>query len=403
MAFQKKVTTNFGGRIKSTLSGVLLGFSLLAAGTVMLFLNEGNYVKTDKSIREADSALIQVSDISVIDQSLNGKLIHAYGLADTQDLLADSLFGVNERAVGLKREVEYFQYWENTSKETVEKLGGGKEEIVTYTYTQRWTSYPVNSSLFEDPEYKNSNFTLLQLEKKEEQAANVSFGAYKLPSFIISAIGGSQPVNVNLNDEQLIQLYQLINKEQDSRMVHVQGNIIYFGQSSTSPAIGDVRVTLTKIPPAEISIIAKVISNTFERFIASNGRELSMVSMGIVGADTMIARAKAANKTLTWIFRLMGVVLVVVGLKSVLSILSMLFKVIPILGKIVGVGIWIISGVIGGAWSLIIISISWLFYRPLIAIPMLAVAIGGLVFLRIRSKGKKQVEAAAEAVTNEPV
>lgn len=60
--------------------------------------------------------------------------------------------------------------------------------------------------------------------------------------------------------------------EPSGSRVHVSGNVVYIGRSSSAPEIGDVRVTLTKIMPAEISILGKVYGTTFEEFIASNGK-----------------------------------------------------------------------------------------------------------------------------------
>ena len=79
--------------------------------------------------------------------------------------------------------------------------------------------------------------------------------------------------------------------------------------------------------------------------------------------------------------------MVVLGLKSMFGILPALFKVVPFLGSIVGAGIGLVCAILGGAWSLIIIAIAWLFYRPLVAIPMLVLAIAGIWYLK--QKGKK--------------
>jgi uncharacterized membrane protein YecN with MAPEG domain len=330
---------------------------------------------------------------------LNGKLIHAYSFADTEDALTDSMFGVNERAISLTRSVEYYQYIENSRTETKDNLGGSQERVTTYTYTQAWVSSPVNSNNFQDPDYKDSNFVLAQVDTKTGYAVNVSFGAYRLPAFIISSIRGNEPVNIRLSDAQLQQLEDTLSRRQSGRMAHVRDNVVYFGQSISNPSVGDVRITFTKAVPGDVSIIAKVVGDTFDQFVASNGRVVSMVSTGIVSADSMIAGAKSANKALTWLIRLFGVALVIGGLMSMLSILPTLFKVLPFLGSIVGVATWLICIVGGGAWSLVVISISWLFYRPLIAIPMLVAAAGGILFLRHKSKLKKQ-ESAQEAAHN---
>jgi uncharacterized membrane protein YfcA len=53
---------------------------------------------------------------------------------------------------------------------------------------------------------------------------------------------------------------------------------------------------------------------------------------------------------------------------------------------VIGAGIGLVCTVIGGAWLLSIISIAWLWYRPLIGILLLAAAIAGI--WNKRQKGK---------------
>ena len=394
MAYEETTQTSYGQRLTGSLKGIAAGFVMFIAGTALLFWNEGNFVKTKKSIQEAEQVMVSVDNVSSIDPALNGKLIHASAFADTQDILKDGMFGINEKAIAINRKVEYYQNEEHSSTRTKDKLGGGQEKVTTYTYEKTWVSNPVDSKKFKDPEYRSSNFVLTKIEGKTEQAKNVTFGAYKLPPFIISSISGNIPINVKLSGQELTLLQNQTAKTMAwngrspaGTIVHVEGNTVYFGQSASNPAIGDVRVTLTKIMPTDISIIAKVVSNTFEQYITSNGKTFSKVSMGTVSAETMFQQAHSSNSTLTWILRLLGVFMVVLGLKSMFGILPALFKVVPFLGSIVGAGIGLVCAILGGVWSLIIIAIAWLFYRPLVAIPMLVLAIAGIWYLK--QKGKK--------------
>ena len=394
MAYQEKTETSYGQRLLNSLKGVAVGFVVFIIGTIILFWNEGNFIKTKKSIQEAERVTVSVSDVSAIDPELNGKLIHASAFANTQDMLTDGLFGISEKAVSIKREVEYYQNEEHSSTKTEDKLGGKEEKVTTYTYEPNWVSKPIDSNKFKDSKYKSSNFVLAAIDEKIEYAKNVSFGAYRLPPFIISSISGSVPVDAKSSSQEMKQLENQIKKKMsehgirsDGTVVHVHGNVVYFGKSASSPSIGDVRVTLTKILPADISVIAKVTGNTFEQYIASNGKIFSRVSMGSVSAETMFAEAHSSNKMITWILRLVGVVMVIIGLKFMFGILPALFKVVPFLGNIVGAGVALVCAIAGIAWSLIIISIAWLFYRPIIALPMIAVAIAGIWYLK--QKGKK--------------
>ena len=377
MAYKETTTTSYGKRLSDSFKGIGTGFLMFIAGTALLFWNEGNFVKTQKSIQEAEGAIVRVDDVSTVDPELNGKLIHAYDFADTEDVLTDEMFGVSEVAIALNREVEYYQYVEKSHTETRDRFGGGEEKVTTYTYEKEWVAKPVNSGNFKDPEYQSSNTVQKIVEANSEQAKNVKFGGYKLPRFMISAITGSVPVEVNLTSEE---------------MMHVSGNVVYFGQSASTPQIGDVRVTLTKISPSDISIIGKVMGSTFEQYVASNGRTFSRVAMGTVSAENMFAEAHSENSMLTWILRLIGIFLVVGGLKSMFSILPTLFKVIPFLGDLVGAGVGLVCIVGGGAWSLLVIAIAWLFYRPLIGIPLVIAAIAGIWYLKKKAKEKKMAK-----------
>jgi hypothetical protein len=378
--------------VSGSFKGIAGGVLLFIIGSILLFWNEGNFVKTKKSLQEAEDVLVRVTDVSTVDSELNGKLIHASAFADTKETLTDELFGVSEKAISISRKVEYYQYVEKSSSQTRDRVGGGQETVTTYTYEKEWTSSPVNSLKFNDSEYRSANFTLTTIEAKKQQAKEVSFGGYRLPDFIISSISGNIPAEVRLTPDELTEWQNTITRNltqpgvATKQFVHVNGNVVYFGLSTSPPAIGDVRVTLTKIKPADISIIAKVNGSTFESYTASNGKTVSAVSMGTVSAESMFADQHSLNQIWTWILRLLGVFLVIWGLKLMFGILPAVFKVIPFLGNIVDAGVGIVCTIIGGAWSLIIIAISMLWYRPVIGIILLVIAIAGIWLLKKKTK-----------------
>jgi len=61
--------------------------------------------------------------------------------------------------------------------------------------------------------------------------------------------------------------------------------------------------------------------------------------------------------------------------------LSVLADVVPLFGTIVGAGTGIIAFLITIVISFFVISVAWIFYRPLIGIPLILVAVAGLAFL----------------------
>ena len=395
MAYTETTTTSYGQRLAGSAKGMIGGLLVFIIGTGLLWWNEGRTVRTAKAIGDAASHVESVADVSKVDASLNGKLIHASAFADTKDTLTDDMFGVREQAIKLDRKVEYYQWVEHSQTKKRDKVGGGEETITTYTYEQKWVDKPVNSAEFKDPQYQSANKVLSEVEEREELAQHVTFGAYTLPESLVGSISGSEPVEVRMTEEQrftwderLHMLRPKVNTE--TSLVHTSANTVYLGLSPNSPQVGDVRVTFTKVPPADISLIAQVDGSTFKAYRAKNGQSFSRVQMGTVSADEMILQARSENNLWAWVLSLVGVLLIVIGLKGMFGLLPMLFKVLPFLGSVVDAGVGLVSWILGLAWSLIIIAIAWLVYRPIIGIALLVVAIAGIVFLKKR--GKKNEE-----------
>ena len=407
----------------NSFGGIIFGVILFIAGTILLWWNEGNFVKTQTALNEAQGVVVQLENIDTVNTASNGQLVHATGMATTQDILEDPVFGISTNAIRLERAVEFYQWVEDSKSETKQKLGGGEETITTYTYRQDWVKSPVDSARFNSPDARteHKNTVLATFEDFKTQAVNVTFGAYRLPKFFIDSISGSESLTVELSEDVLAKLNQQISppvalpppnvptqgllqfdEEEPTvaplapslpQMVHGSGSTVYLGFSPAQPTTGDVRVSFKRTKPENtVSIIAKLNGDTFETFVAQNGKTVSMLSMGTHSAENMFASAHAANTFMMWILRIVGVFLVIFSLRMIVAPLEVLASVVPFLGKLVGIGVGLVCMLLGAAWSLLIIALAWLFYRPLIGLLILAVA-GGLIallFTKLRS-GKEVV------------
>lgn len=410
MAYTETKTVGYGSRVGSSFRGIGAGFMMFLAGTALLWWNEGRVVKTDKMLNEAESKTEALETIDRVDPEMDGKLVYAFGLADTKDSLQDTQFGVGATAIKLKRQVEYYQYVEESHSETKDKLGGKQETVTTYTYKEAWTSSPVQSSQFHDPAYQTKNYVLNTAESDSWQAEKVTFGAFVLSENQIRSISGDQPVDLAI-DSARIEAWQKDIRQtlrvkfggstENINAVHVSQNQLYFGINPSSPNIGDVRITWTKVLPAKVTIIAKQTGNTFTNFKAKNGKTFSTLQMGVRDAEEIYQGAHDSNHMMMWIFRIIGIVLVISGLKGIFAFIETILKVVPFVANIIGWGVGVVCTVIGVAWSLIIIAIAWLFYRPIIGIALLAIA-GFLVWV-FAFKGKDKLkELAANAKKKEP-
>ncbi|MBQ3781096.1 MAG: hypothetical protein II801_04835, partial [Bacteroidaceae bacterium] len=83
MAYQTTTTTSYGQRVGNSFKGILTGIVLFIGGTVLLWWNEGRAVKTDKMLNEAEEVTVEMSDISKVDATFDGKLVWATGMTAT--------------------------------------------------------------------------------------------------------------------------------------------------------------------------------------------------------------------------------------------------------------------------------------------------------------------------------
>ena len=463
MAYQEVRTTGYGTRVGNSFRAIGSGFLLFIAGTALLWWNEGRAVKTEKMLDEAGSAYVEMENPNKKDASLEGELICGTALATTEDSLIDAQFGIVAKAISLTRNVEYYQWVEHAQEQKEDKLGGKEVTTTTYTYTKEWVSSPIESASFKDPAYQNKNTVLATYEDAEQYAENVSWGAYKLPESLIHCISSSEGLELAMAEDLLKQLdksaqtayerfygvqknaqqqpttqqpaqtpaipdsvrallsdsakavldsIQAINdsinkamananNKKDLEYIHQASNVLYFGRVPGSPEVGDVRITFEKVVPAKVTVMAVVDGDTFKPYKAKNGKRFQTLVMGKKSGDEIIDAEKEANNMFLWILRLVGILMVIGGLKGIFGFIETILKVVPFVAGIFGWGVGVVCTIVGIVWSLIIIAIAWLFYRPVLAICLLAVA--GFLIWVFAFKGKDKLKELAANARNKNV
>jgi hypothetical protein len=460
MAYQEIKTVGYGSRVGSSFRSIGTGIILFLAGTALLWWNEGRAVKTEKMLEEAGSAYVEMENPNKKDASLDGELICGTAMATTEDSLSDNQFGVGAKAIALKRRVEYYQWVEHASSSSEDKLGGSQETTTTYTYSLEWVPSPVQSSEFKDPAYQHKNMVLTSYEDAEQYAENVSWGAYKLSESLISMISSREELQLSISEDLLKQLdkstqtayerfygvqkdqqpvqqpvqqqaiidsvrallsdsakavldslqavndsinkqMENANNKKDLKYIHQAGNVLYFGRVPSSPEAGDVRITFEVVMPAKVTVMAVVDGDTFKPYKAKNGKRFQTLVMGKKTGDEIIDEEKEVNNIFLWILRIVGTLIVIGGLKGIFDFISTLLKIVPFVANIIGWGIGVVCTVVGVAWSLIIIAIAWLFYRPLLGISLLLLA--GFLIWVFAFKGKDKLKELAANARNKNV
>jgi hypothetical protein len=370
--------TSWGTRIKESIKGILLGVAFIIGGIILLFWNEGRTVNNKRALNEGEKNVISIESTS-INETLEGKLIHTTGFAQTIDTLYDSEFGISQVGISLHREVEMYQWEEKSESETDKKVGGAEETKTTYTYVKKWSSSVIKSEDFKVSD-SHTNPVEMAYDDYSVYARNVTLGAFVLPESLVRLISNSRPLEKN----------QL--KTMGIANASITEKYLYIGKGSLSaPQIGDLRINFKIVEPQNISIIAKQTANSFEPYTSSNGNSLMFLESGTVSAELMFQHQVKKNKTIGWVLRLLGFLLISGGFGMILKPLKVLADVVPFIGSIVGIGTGLISGILGFAISFIVIAIGWIFYRPVLGISLLVIGIAALVyFFVIVQKRKKQ-------------
>jgi hypothetical protein len=178
-----------------------------------------------------------------------------------------------------------------------------------------------------------------------------------------------------------------------SRVTLDQGGY-YMGQNPSAPAVGDERITFQVVRPATVSIVARQIGNTFEAYQARAGGRVLLVKDGTESADSMFTAAESANATLTWILRGAGFFAMALGLFLIFSLLAVVASVVPLFGNLMDAGSGLCAFVLAACLSLVTIAVSWIVFRPLIGILLLAAAGVGFFGLARLAHSKTTIKAA---------
>ena len=134
-SFTETTSTSWFARLRNSVGGVVIGLVLIVGMVVLLFWNEGRAVTTARSLAEGAGAVVSVG-ADAVDAANEGKLVHVSGTVTTDSIPSDPDFAISAPGVRLVRNVEMYQWKEESHSETDKKLGGGEETMTTYTYSK---------------------------------------------------------------------------------------------------------------------------------------------------------------------------------------------------------------------------------------------------------------------------
>jgi hypothetical protein len=215
----------------------------------------------------------------------------------------------------------------------------------------------------------------MMYEGEQWRAKNVEIGAFKLSDGLVDDINNWD--DLPITSDHVKKLSRSLRKKTQE-----YNGMFYIGTSPTSPDIGDIRVSFEAAYPAVVSLVAQQTGGSFSPFQMAYST-IEDLRVGSFTKDQMFEKLKQENVLIAWAIRAGGLVLMVIGLSLVFKPLSVVADVIPLLGSIVGAGMFLFAAFLGFGLSVLTISIAWIFYRPMIGIPLVILSVASIVALMV--------------------
>ncbi|MEZ4462055.1 MAG: TMEM43 family protein [bacterium] len=366
-------------RIGESFGGVIFGFLLFLASFALLFWNEGRAVRRAQDLEFGAENVIK-ANAAAVDAKLNGKLVHVAGAGTASGPAVDPELGVSGPALTMARKVEMYQWRETARTKKEKKIGGAEESVTEYSYEKTWSDKVISSSNFRQAGHDNP--TSMPFNAATFNAPNIKVGAYSLSPDIIEMIAPS--VALTPAPTKLPQGAKVVGKE------------VYLGANPQSPAVVDVKISYQIAPPGPLSVVG---GQQGQGLVAYMNKDLNnpvvLLEHGTHSPEMMFKNAEDSNTFLTWALRVVGFLMMFFGLRLIGRPLSVLADLLPFLGTAVGFVTGIVSFFIAAGLSFVTIAIAWIFYRPLIGILLLVLAVGSIVgaILLARKASKKAATA----------
>ncbi len=391
----------------SSCFATVFGVFILIICIFGLYATESTALKNYLTQEFAKKNYIEAS-ADTIDADKEGKLLLIHGKASTTNILVDTTFNQKvDNSLSLERNVEMYQ-WSETQHRHSYTTGSGKHKRThyrySYTYNKGWHENVINSSHFnKKSEYVNPN--VMYHHGTTFSPKDVKVGAFKVNSSNFKNLGPADTIfidetTVNLPDSAIVmnnKIYYNIyletkyrkekeKKSQENKNDNVSNttdsadNKLLEGSfdnntsntiakekpnyNENNPKIGDVRISFSKHPVCEVTVLAKQSGDELVPY-KTEYDSIYEVTYGNVNFDE-IYKEKAKGMTIVlWFVRIF--VFLALGF-AFLMISSSIEKIGCVIS--LSIPLTITTGIIG---------IVWLFYKPTLAIISLSLMSIGLI------------------------
>jgi hypothetical protein len=422
---------SFFDRMKASVGEFFMGIILFIFSIPVLWFNERRAAQMESVIAEGYQKCESI-EADKVDPDKYGSLVHIVGRAHATEEVTDERFEgatFNEGCIILKTTSEMYQWVETKTVQDEERLGGGRDRTTRYSYNKEWCSTFNGSN--HDQDYSNQA-PPWELGTVDKVCAKVEYGsAFRLDQEkLLKQAHNAVPVEI---------FPKSISAKASNKTLQKDGEYYHTCQALSSPQIGDMRVKFTHVADGDFTVIAlqdeetngragflpfRAISRGLFGFQDAKDEIKALVAEGkksesqlakedpcanlgcLCCCFTIVASCftswatpqifhlydgykekedgfdmiKSETKCFMWVGRLIGWLMMFLGLVMIFSPIVTFLNVIPFLGPYIAKGVGFVIGLLSFlvtmALASVIAAAAWLFYRPLAALLFVALVWG---------------------------
>jgi hypothetical protein len=360
------------------LGAVPIGLMLVAAAVALAWWNEGRAVRTERALAEGERRVVSVAPDALASVA-PGTLVHVTAPATTAAGVTDPVLGVRIDALRVRRSAETLQWRRSTDAE---------DPDAPATYRVEWSATRIDSSAWPT---ERQNPATLPVPSDVLVADDVRVAGVLVAPDLVARSDGLEalPATTAMARAAAAQLGL-----GGTRAVEGALFLPFVGGNPDAPAVGDVRVHFERVPAGVVSLVGAYTGDRLEPAPTRAGPPVALFRVGSSSATELFAGAHQENRTLTGGLRFAAAALTFGGFRLALHPLAALARLVPLLGGLLGLGVTSVALVLGASTAATTVAVAWLAFRPWVALPLLAAAVAGVVWL-VRRAGARRAPVPA--------
>jgi uncharacterized membrane protein (DUF485 family) len=348
----------------SSFMGIIFGFLMFLGSFVLLYFNEGRV-----DLSQIAKTAIDISATDAPPADADKKLVCAKGKLASSEKLGDDYLKAGD-FLAIERKAEMYAWVEKKSSKTNKNLGGSETTHNDYTYVREWTESPKNSSDFKvSSGHENPT---MRVKSSSKTATKATLGDYSININEVS-LPSLRSHNFRASEVNFMDKIEFVSEG--------QLYLSYTG-SSNDPQVGDIRITYSVLPnPIENAIIFGNLDAQAKSITPHIGKKESKLYR-IFDTDraSAIAEMSSEHKAIAWLLRVIGFLLMWIGLSMLFGPISTFLDVLPIFGTISRTLIGGLCFIVALVLSSVTIIVSMILHNPIALIVSLLAVIGGIVW-----------------------